>query len=108
MNRNVLIVGGAAVAAYILGTRANRPTLAEHPETLRHQVERLWTDPQARKRRAKFRKQRAKDVRAAKKALQKQTAEARKTLGKQAEITRKNVSKQADRATKKVRKAIAA
>ncbi|RZT59587.1 hypothetical protein EV140_1567 [Microcella alkaliphila] len=108
MNRNVLIVGGAAITAYILGTRANRPTLAEHPETLRHQVERLWTDPQAKKRRAKFRKQRAKDARAATKALQKQTAKARKTLGKQAESARKNVAKQTDRATKKVRSAIAA
>ncbi|MFN3708555.1 hypothetical protein [Microcella sp.] len=96
MNRNVLIVGGTAVAAYVLGTRANRPTLAEHPETLRHQVERLWTDPQAKKRRAKFRKQRAKDARAAKKALQKQTAKARKNIGKRA-----------DRAAKKVRSAVA-
>ena len=32
MNRNVLIVGGAAITAYILGTRANRPTLAEQGE----------------------------------------------------------------------------
>ena len=108
MNKNVLIVAGAAAAAYVLGTRANRPTLAEHPETLRHQAERLWTDPQAKKRRAKFRKQRAKDARAAKKALHKQTAKARKNLGKRAEIARKNLTKQTDRATKKVRSAIAA
>jgi hypothetical protein len=97
MNKNVLIVAGTALAAYVLGTRANRPTLAEHPETLRHQAERLWTDPQAKKRRAKFRKQRAKDARAAKKSLQKQTAKARK-----------NFAKQTDRAAKKVRSAIAA
>jgi hypothetical protein len=80
MNRNVLIVGGTAVAAYVLGTRANRPTLAEHPETLRHQVERLWTDPKAKKHRVKFRKQRAKDARKALTNLRKQTEQAKKKV----------------------------
>ncbi|SDH59255.1 hypothetical protein [Agrococcus jejuensis] len=53
MQRQLLILGGVAATGFILGVRATRPRSKRPPETLRHQLERLWADPRARRARAK-------------------------------------------------------
>ena len=79
MRTKVLLIAGVAVAGYVLGTRATRP-VQQPRESLRHQLERLWTDPKARKRRAKRVEQLQRDA--------KRTA---KRLAKQARSTAKEV-----------------
>ena len=71
MRTKALLIAGVAVAGYVLGTRATRP-VQQPREALRHQVERLWTDPKARKRRAKRAEQLQRDAKRTAKRLAKQ------------------------------------
>jgi len=80
MRNNVLLVGGGIFLAYVLGSRANRPTSAPRSETLRHQAERLWNDPKARKQREKHRAARHKEAGKVAATLKKKVAKARKRL----------------------------
>lgn len=57
MRNKVVIIGAIAIVAYLFGSQARKN---KHYEDLRHQVERLWTDPKAKKSRAKKREQLAK------------------------------------------------
>lgn len=59
MRNKVILIGGIAFIAYVLGNRA-RQSRDKNYEDFRHQVERLWTDPRAKRSRAKKRKQLAK------------------------------------------------
>ncbi|MFB2557430.1 hypothetical protein [Herbiconiux liangxiaofengii] len=47
MRNKVLLIGGIAFIAYVLGSRTG------HTESTAHQVIRLWNDPKERKRREK-------------------------------------------------------
>lgn len=60
MGKNILILAIIAVAAYLVGAESARARGKDY-EDLRHQLERLWTSPEARK----ARKRRAKAVRRA-------------------------------------------
>lgn len=90
MRNPVLLVGGAVFLAYVLGSRANRPTSAPRAETLRHQAERLWNDPKARKQRAKTRAARRKEAEKLAKKL-------KKSAGSTAKKAEKTIKKTADR-----------
>ncbi len=61
MRNTILIVGGVALVGFVLGTRANRPTIKAR-ESVRHQLVRLWNDPKARKRRERKAKELRKDA----------------------------------------------
>ena len=50
MRKNILIIGIIAVAAYIIGSESAR-SRGKNYEDLRHQLERLWNEPRARKSR---------------------------------------------------------
>ncbi|MBW1639305.1 MULTISPECIES: hypothetical protein [Microbacterium] len=50
MGKNVLIIAIVVVAAYIVGVEAGRSRGKDY-EDLRHQIERLWTSPEAQKSR---------------------------------------------------------
>ncbi|WP_228545860.1 hypothetical protein [Microcella flavibacter] len=90
MRNPVLLVGGAVFLAYVLGSRANRPTSAPRAETLRHQAERLWNDPKARKERAKHRAARRKEA-------EKLATKLKKSAGSTAKKAEKTIKKTADR-----------
>ncbi len=94
MRNNILIIGGVVFLAYVLGSRANRPTSAPRPETLRHQAERLWNDPKARKEREKHRAARRKEAEKLAKKLKKSAGSTAKKTAKKAE---KTIKKTADR-----------
>ncbi len=55
MRKNILIIGIVAVAAYIVGSESAR-SRGKGYEDLRHQLERLWNDPRARKSRKELAK----------------------------------------------------
>ncbi|MFJ6653496.1 hypothetical protein ACIQLJ_11935 [Microbacterium sp. NPDC091313] len=54
MRNKILLIGAVAVAAYVLGSRAHRPQIANR-ESVGHQLVRLWDDPKARRRRRRAR-----------------------------------------------------
>lgn len=66
MWKNLLIVATIAVAAYWVGVESAK-SRGKNYEDLRHQIERLWTSPDAQK----ARRQRAKDAKRAVKKGQK-------------------------------------
>lgn len=94
MRNTILVAGGAVFLAYVLGTRASRPTTGPQPETLRHQAERLWNDPKARKQREKHRAARRKEAEKLAKKLKKSAGATAKSTAKKAE---KTIKKTADR-----------
>lgn len=53
MGKNVLIVAILAVAAYLIGVESAKAR-GKNYEDLRHQLERLWTDPAAKKSRKRL------------------------------------------------------
>ncbi|MCD2499113.1 MULTISPECIES: hypothetical protein [Microbacterium] len=50
MGKNILLVAVIAVAAYFVGVESAK-SRGKNYEDLRHQLERLWTSPEARKSR---------------------------------------------------------
>jgi hypothetical protein len=50
MGKNILIVAVIAVAAYFVGVESAK-SRGKNYEDLRHQLERLWTSPEAKKSR---------------------------------------------------------
>ncbi|MFJ6533004.1 hypothetical protein [Microbacterium sp. NPDC091662] len=67
MRNKILLIVGVAFVAYVLGSRA-ATVQVNKGESVRHQLVRMWNDPQARKRR--------------KKAVEKASKKARKALGR--------------------------
>lgn len=63
MRKNILILAVIAVAAYLVGVESAKAR-GKNYEDLRHQLERLWTNPESKK----SRKRKAKN---AKKSLEK-------------------------------------
>ncbi len=61
MWKNLLILGIVAVAGYAVGVESAKAR-GRHYEDLRHQVERLWNDPHARRSRRRMAKRAAAGV----------------------------------------------
>jgi len=55
MRKNVLILAVIAVAAYLVGVESAK-SRGKNYEDLRHQLERLWTNPEAKKSRKRMAK----------------------------------------------------
>lgn len=55
MGKNLVIIAIIAVAAYIVGVESGRSRGKDY-EDLRHQLERLWTSPDAQKSRKRLAK----------------------------------------------------
>ena len=64
MGRKIVILVIAVVAAYIVGTQSAK-SRGKNYEDLRHQVERVWTDPHARKARRELTRKASKAARSA-------------------------------------------
>lgn len=77
MRNKILLIGGTALLAYIAGSQAHKADNKNY-EDFRHQAERLWSDPHAKKSRTRARKQLTKlsrDItRKAMKAIRSRTA----------------------------------
>lgn len=68
MRKNILIFAVVVVAAYLVGVEAGRSRGKDY-EDLRHQVERIWTSPDARKSRRRMAKSTRKSIEKARKSL---------------------------------------
>ena len=55
MRKNMLILVVVAVAGYLVGVESAK-SRGKNYEDLRHQLERLWTDPEAKKSRRRMAK----------------------------------------------------
>ncbi len=62
MRKNILIIAVIAVAAYLVGSESARAR-GKNYEDLRHQIERLWSDPRARRSRRELAKRAGKTTR---------------------------------------------
>lgn len=68
MKKNILIIAVIAVAAYLIGVESAK-SRGKNYEDLRHQLERIWTSPDAKKSRRKMAKKAHKAVEQARKAI---------------------------------------
>lgn len=68
MKKNALIVIIIAVAAYAVGVESAK-SRGKNYEDLRHQLERLWTSPEAKKNRRRIAKNAQKSAAKARKSL---------------------------------------
>ncbi|WP_217133322.1 hypothetical protein [Leucobacter chinensis] len=68
MRKNLLIVVIVAVAGYMVGVESAKKR-GKHYEDLRHQIERLWTSPEAKKSRRRLAKNAQKSFDKTRKAL---------------------------------------
>lgn len=85
MRNKILVIGGIALLAYVLGSRASRGT---RPESVGHQAVRLWTDPKAKKTRRKSAAKLSKETRRRGKKLTRTT----KKMSKRAAAAAKSTS----------------
>lgn len=70
MRKNIIIVAIVVIAAYIVGVESAKSRGKEY-EDLRHQLERLWTDPEARRSRRRMAKKARRSIREAQRKLRK-------------------------------------
>jgi len=70
MRKNIIIVAIVVIAAYIVGVESAKSRGKDY-EDLRHQLERLWTDPEARRSRRRMAKKTRRSNRAAQRKLRK-------------------------------------
>jgi len=68
MRKNFLILGVIAVAAYLVGAESAK-SRGKNYEDLRHQLERLWTSPDAKRTRKQMAKNARKSIGKARKSL---------------------------------------
>lgn len=66
MRKNILILAVIAVAAYLVGVESAKAR-GRNYEDLRHQFERLWTNPEAKKSRKRMAKNAKKSLEKARK-----------------------------------------
>lgn len=66
MRKNILILAVIAVAAYLVGVESAKAR-GKNYEDLRHQLERLWTNPEAKKSRKRMTKNAKKSLEKARK-----------------------------------------
>ncbi|MFF3028987.1 hypothetical protein [Microbacterium sp. NPDC057944] len=70
MRKNIIIVAIIAIAAYVVGAETAKARGKDY-EDIRHQLERLWTNPDARKSRARMAKKARRSIQDAQRKLQK-------------------------------------
>jgi len=68
MRKNILIIAVLAIAAYVIGVESTKAK-GKNYEDIRHQVERLWTSPEAKRSRRRLAKKAKKSVAKAQKRL---------------------------------------
>jgi|GEM_PF-1490261 len=68
MRKNFLILGVIALAAYLVGVESAK-SRGKNYEDLRHQLERLWTSPEAKRTRRRMAKNARKSIGKARKSL---------------------------------------
>lgn len=68
MGKNILILAVIVAASYLVGVESAK-SRGKNYEDLRHQIERLWTSPDARKARRQMGKNLRKSTRKARKAI---------------------------------------
>lgn len=68
MRKNILVLVVVVVAAYLVGVESAK-SRGKNYEDLRHQLERLWTSPEAKKARRRRAKQARKSLAKARKNL---------------------------------------
>ncbi len=68
MRKNFLILAVIAIAAYLVGVESAK-SRGKNYEDLRHQIERLWTSPDAKKSRKRMAKNARKTIEKASKNL---------------------------------------
>lgn len=68
MRKNIVILGVVAVAAYLVGSQSAK-SRGKNYEDLRHQVERLWSDPHARRTRRELAKKAGKGLKSASRSV---------------------------------------
>lgn len=70
MRKNIIIVAIAVIAAYLVGVESAKSRGKDY-EDLRHQLERLWTGPEARRSRRRMAKKARRSIRQAQRKLRK-------------------------------------
>jgi hypothetical protein len=70
MRKNLLIILIVVVASYLVGVESAKSRGKDY-EDLRHQLERLWTSPQARKSRKRLAKSARKSIESTRRQLRK-------------------------------------
>ncbi|WP_025133937.1 hypothetical protein [Leucobacter sp. PH1c] len=68
MRKNILILAVIAGAAYLVGVESAKAR-GKNYEDVRHQLERLWTNPEAKKSRKRMAKNAKKSLEKARKSL---------------------------------------
>lgn len=68
MRKNILMLGVIVVAAYLVGVESAK-SRGKNYEDLRHQLERLWMNPEAKKSRRRMAKNTRKSIEKARKSL---------------------------------------
>ncbi|MGI6879611.1 hypothetical protein [Microbacterium sp. gxy059] len=68
MGKNILILAVIVIASYLVGVESAKSRGKNYGD-LRHQIERLWTSPDARKARRRMRKKLRKSAGRARKAV---------------------------------------
>lgn len=68
MRKNILILLVIVVAAYVVGVESAK-SRGKNYEDLRHQLERIWTSPDAKKSRRRMAKKASKSIEKARKSL---------------------------------------
>jgi hypothetical protein len=72
MRKNIIIVAVVAIAAYLVGVESAKSRGKDY-EDLRHQLERMWTDPDARKSRRRMVRKARRSIKEAERKLRKST-----------------------------------
>lgn len=72
MRKNIIIVAIIVIAAYLVGVESAKSRGKDY-EDLRHQLERLWTDPDARRSRKRMAKKARRSIRDAQRKLRAST-----------------------------------
>lgn len=68
MRKNIVIIAVLVIAAYLIGVESTKAK-GKNYEDIRHQLERLWTSPDAKKARRRLAKKTKKSVTKAQKRL---------------------------------------
>ncbi len=92
MRSKILLIGGVALLAYVIGTRTPRVQV-KNRESVGHQIVRLWNDPRAKKQRHKNAEKRAKALATVAKQKRRSAEKRAKALADRAETTFRQLRK---------------
>ncbi|HEY0261036.1 MAG TPA: hypothetical protein VGC18_14425 [Lacisediminihabitans sp.] len=68
MSKSIVVLGIAVVAAYVAGSQSAK-SRGKNYEDLRHQIERLWSDPHARQARRELARKASKAMKSARRTV---------------------------------------